>query len=387
MKILQVCQSFYPCFASGGVTRVVYEVSKELVSLGHEVTVYTTDGCAEVIANNKQSKNIEGVNVYYFKNLFKKLKSKFKITNPYYIPIIARTKIKKFDIIHIHEHRTILAVIVYHYAKKNNVPYIVQAHGSVMPFYQKTWLKKLFDNLWGNNILKNASKVIALTETELKQYKKMGVLEDKIEIIPNGINLSNYQNLPEKGEFKKKYGIDKDERIILYLGRIHKNKGIDLIIKAFPNLLKNYKNVKLVVVGPDGGFLKSLIKLTNTLNLEDKVLFTGPLYENEKDEVYIDANIFVTPNYSGFPLTFLESCIYGLPIITTNKGDELNWIDNNVGYVVGYNEYELAQAMINILSDDDLKNKFGLNGNNLVRTKFNWQIISKYIEKIYIEVL
>ena len=56
MKILQVCQSFYPCFASGGVAKVAYDISKELVSKGHEVTVYTTDGCTEVNANNKHPK-------------------------------------------------------------------------------------------------------------------------------------------------------------------------------------------------------------------------------------------------------------------------------------------------------------------------------------------
>ena len=99
---------------------------------------------------------------------------KMNIVTPYYLIFIARKQVKNFDIIHIHEHRTFLAVIVCYFAKKNNVPYIVQAHGSVMPFFQKTLFKKLFDKLWGNNILNNASNLIALTETESEQYQNDG---------------------------------------------------------------------------------------------------------------------------------------------------------------------------------------------------------------------
>ena len=201
-----------------------------------------------------------------------------------------------------------------------NVPYIVQAHGSVMPFYQKTWLKKLFDKLWGNNILKDASKVIALTETELEQYKKMGVREDKIEIIPNGINLSNYQNLPEKGEFKKKYGIDEDEKIILYLGRINKIKGIDMLIEAFSDISNDLKKIKLVIVGPDDGFLKYLKEMSIDLELSDRVLFTGPLYKENKLEAYRDAYVYVLPSvYEAFPNTVIESCACRTPVIITES--------------------------------------------------------------------
>jgi glycosyltransferase involved in cell wall biosynthesis len=121
--------------------------------------------------------------------------------------------------------------------------------------------------------------------------------------------------------------------------------------------------------------------------LEGKVLFTGPLYEKEKIEAYIDADIFVTPSYLGFPLTFLESCKYGVPIITTDNGDVLDWIDNNVGYVVKYNIDDLARGILKVLYNDELKNKFGLNGKNIVRTKFNWKNITKDFEKVYLETI
>jgi glycosyltransferase involved in cell wall biosynthesis len=277
--------------------------------------------------------------------------------------------------------------IVHYYAKKNNIPYIVQAHGSVMPTFQKTFLKKLFDKLWGNNILKDASNLIALTETESEQYKLMGIFENKITIVPNGINLLDYQKIPKKGEFRKKYNIKNNEKIILYLGRIHKNKGIELLLDAFSIVLENDEKFRLVIVGPDDGFLDHIKELTKTLNLNKNVLFTGPIYENDKAEVYVDSDIFVTPSYSGLPITFLESCAYGIPIITTSNGDKLDWINNNVGYVVKYDKYLLSNAILNLISNESLKNKFGYNGKTLVRTNFNWEIITQYIEKIYHEII
>ena len=71
----------------------------------------------------------------------------------------------------------------------------------------------------------------------------MGVSEDKIEIIPNGVDLSEFENLPRRGGFKRKYDLGDDQRIILYLGRINKIKGLDLLARAFTDLLKSFKDI------------------------------------------------------------------------------------------------------------------------------------------------
>ena len=97
-------------------------------------------------------------------------------------------------------------------------------------------MKEIFDKLWGFDILHDASRAFALTEVEKEQYLKMGVSKDKIEIVPLGINLEEYDNLPERGKFKSKHDISDDEKVILFLGRIHEIKGLDLLIKKFqPN--------------------------------------------------------------------------------------------------------------------------------------------------------
>lgn len=388
MKILQVTNFYKPSWEAGGVTRVCCEVSQNLANRGHEVTVYTTDGYDSRlnVPSNKPS-YIDGIRVYYFYNLSRFLVKKAKLTTPYYLPFVLKNEVTKYDIIHIHEHRTLLAVFVSFYAKKYGIPYVLQSHGSVLPFLQKQKLKKIFDYFFGYSVLKNATKVLALNETEASQYQEMGTIMNNIKIVPNGINLSNYDNSPMNGTFRAKYSIDPSCKIILYIGRVHKNKGLDLLVNSFSILLKKIPNSKLVIIGPDDGFKKELELLIVNLNISINVLFTGFVDQNIKIAALVDADIFVTPNFSGFPITFLEACIFGLPIVTTKKGDSLNWINNNIGYVTNYNENDLCEAMIKTLSDNILKEYFASNGKKLILTEFSMDKVIDNIESTYRECI
>ena len=389
MKILQVCHSFYPCFDAGGVVRVVYELSKKLVKNGHGVTVYTTDGCKKRLDVKKNLPVcVEGISTYYFSNLSNYLRMKLKIATTYYLPTVARKEIMDFDVIHIHEHRTVLAIVIHKYSQKYNVPYIIQAHGSVLPTFQKQRLKKIFDLLFGYKILKDASKVIALTKTEVEQYNKMGVDGGKIEIVPNGIDFSEYANLPKRGEFRKRYSIKDDEKIILYLGRIHKIKGADLLVKAFADLTNDLDDVRLVIAGPDDGFLSTLKKKIGNLKIDDKILFTGPLYERSKLGAYVDADVYVLPSvYEIFGIAVLEACACGTPVIVTDRCGIADVVDGKVGYVVEYDKDQLRDAIFEVLSDDGLRRRFGEEGRRLVREQFGWDKVVLGVERIYLNLI
>ncbi len=384
MKLLQVTSFFKPSWETGGPARVAYEISKKLIKQGHEVTVYTTDGFKSRLDIEKNKPlNIDGIKTYYFRNLSSYLTREMVLPIPYYLSMVARKELKNFDVIHIHEYRSVLAIVVHYYAKKYGVPYVLQAHGSLVTYFQKGMLKRVFDRLWGYRILRDVSKVIALNKTEAGQYKMMGVDEDKIEIVSNGIDLSEFESLPPRGEFRKKYLIGDDEKVVLYVGRLHKTKGIDLLIKAFAGVSKELNNTKLIIVGPDDGHLRALKELIKELAIEEKVVFTGLLYERDKLQAYVDADIFVTPSFYGFPVTFMEACACGVPIVTTTKGDRLDWMDGQVGLVVPYDKNQLQDAIVKFLSDNGLRRRFGEKGKMLVRERFNWTKIVKQLEHIY----
>ena len=261
---------------------------------------------------------------------------------------------------------------------------MLQVHGSLATYFQKGILKKTFDKLWGYRILKDASKVIAVTKIEADQYKSLGVSEDRIEIVPNGIDLSEFENLPKRGEFRKKHGFGDSRKIILYLARIHKIKGLDLLAKAFAALSNNFSDAKLVIAGPDDGYLSSLKKLITALEISDKVLFTGPLYGREKLSAYIDAVVYVLPSsYEIFGITVLEACACGTPVIVTDRCGIADVVDGQAGLAVPYDRDALAKAILDILSGDKLRQQFGEKGKLLVREKFNWEKIAEQVESMY----
>lgn len=397
MKILQVTNFFKPFWEAGGPTRTVYELSKKLVERGHDVTVYTTDGLKRRlnVEKNKLVK-VDRIRTYYFRNLSRYIAGKVSPI-PYYAPIVARKNIIKFDIIHLHE-LTLLGFICHHYAKKYGIPYVLQGHGSIflkmskrvtlslndnISLGRKTLVGRTWNALFERPTLHNASKVIALTKIEAEQYKKLDVDEYKIKIIPNAINLYLYENLPEKGEFKRKYSIRDSEKVILYLGRIHKIKGIDLLVKAFAGLVKKLDDIRLVIVGPDDGFMSTLKKHVRDLRIGNRILFTGPLYERDKLAAYIDSDIYVLPSiYETFPNTILEAWACGTPVVVTDRCGIADFVDR-AGYVVEYDNAQLQAAIFRILNDEGLRKKFGTEGKKLVKEEFSWDKVIGKMETLY----
>jgi glycosyltransferase involved in cell wall biosynthesis len=379
MKILQVISYFSPKF--GGDVNVCTNLSKELATGNHDVTIITTDfGFDPQYADTIRAEGVTVIPFPCIANLGLFLYSPS-------MKIWLENHLMVFDIIHLHNYRSYQNVVVRKYAIKFGIHYIVQAHGSVLPIFQKQYSKKLYDIVWGYQLLQNASRCIAVSKVERDQYLKMGIPENKIEIIPNGIDVSEYETLPEHGKFRKKYGIAADEKIILYLGRLHKRKGIDLLIESFIEIRKNIKNVKLVIIGPDDGFKKFLINLVDRSQIRKDVVFLDFINDNEKISAMFDADVFVTPRFSGFPITFLEACACGIPIVTTNNGDVLEWIDNKVGFVVDYDKVSLANAIIKILNDQKLSEKFCLIGKSFVNNKFNLETVVTNVKACYQQII
>lgn len=383
MKILHVVPSFVPCFAHGGVVNASYQIAKKQVENGHDVTVYTTDSCNERLKfKDNYNVDVDGIKVFYFKNLSNTFKNKVTIDTP--VSSIGHLKktITDFDIVHIHEHRHSLAIATHRYAKRNNVPYVLQAHGSVLPFFQKEKMKEVFDKLWGFDVLHDAARVFALTEVEKEQYLKMGIKRENIEIVPLGINLEEYSNLPSKGNFKSKSNIDENDKLILFLGRIHEIKGLDLLIKSFSQISDD--NVKLAIVGGDYGFKGQLEKLITEHDLKDKVLFPGILTGRDKIEALIDCDIFVMPSrYESFTTSGLEAMACSKPLILTKNNHIQTWVRDNVGLICEFSESDLTKCMEQLLNDDELCKRFGKSGRELVENKYNWDKVSHEIEKIY----
>lgn len=387
MKILHVTPFFKPSWEAGGPPRSVYEIAKGQANQNHEVTVYTTDGFKKRLNVPKNVPvDVDGIETYYFRNLSMFLAGGLNFPVPYYMPLVARKKLKSFDIIHIHEHRTILAAIIHHYAVKYNIPYVIQPRGSALTMI-KSRQKEIFDKLVGKSIINNSCKIIASSKSEASQYSSVftDLNMDNVVEIPNGINLETYQKLPPTGIFREKMSISKDKNIILYLSRLHERKGIDLLLKTFKNISKSSDSMILVIAGPDDHYLPEIYKMVEKLGLQDSVVIPGPLYENDKLEAYVDADIFVLPSrdhYESFGNVVVEAMACQTPVVVTSYCGISEWINNDVGRVVDYKEEQLGHALIDIL-ENPKRDEMAYNARQMVLETFDWDKVVKRNMVVY----
>jgi glycosyltransferase involved in cell wall biosynthesis len=382
MKILQVISTFAPAWGAGGGVRVSYDLSKALVKRGHQVNVVTTDILNSNERIQQKTATFEGINVWYFKNISNRLANKHCYFSFGLIGFL-RDEIKNYDIVHIHEYRSLAAIMVHHYAMKYHIPYIISPHASTPRVSGKKFRKWMFDVVFGYRLIRDASHIIAGSQEEYPYDIQMGARIEQTSIIYPGMDLEKYRYIPGKGLFKKQLGIE--GKIIIYIGRIHKQKGLDYCIQAFANLIEKYDNLFFVICGQDDGEKINLEKLINANKIGQNVIFTGFLQEDEKLSAYVDADIFIhTPVYmGGVGLTPLEAILCGTPVIVDDACGEVIKLAK-CGYLVKYGDVnELKEKMIFALENPEYNNKLIDNGKRFIEKNLTWENVGEIIENLY----
>ena len=375
MKILQVVQFFSA--KHGGSAMVPYEMSKHLHDAGHDVTVLTTD----FQMDNDFIDSLDGVEVVPFHCHMNIGSLLISSSMKKYL----KENINKFDIIHMHNFRTYQNIVVHKFAKKHKIPYVLQAHGSVPRIIEKKGLKYLFDVFFGYKILRDASKVIAVSNVEVDQYVEIGVPKEKIVVIPNGIDVDSFIDLPKKGTFRKRYGIS-EKHIILFLGRLHERKGIDFLIKSYAELRKELDDVVLVLAGSDDGYKDKAKILINKLDLTNEVKFIGYINGADKIAAYVDADVLVYPAiFEIFGLVPFEAIMCGTPVIVTDDcgcGELVR--DANCGYLVKYGDVnDLGEKMNFVIENPNKCERLVETGRKYIEENLAWDKIIHRFEKKY----
>ena len=232
--------------------------------------------------------------------------------------------------------------------------------------------------------LKKAKKVIATSEGikgEVMEFFQ--IPEDKIVVIPNGVNPKEFSfSKKEKSKLRKKLGFSEDDKIILFVGRNLKRKGLEYILKALPKV--EDKNAKLVICGGDDEYHRNIVK---RLNQCSRVIFTGDV--KNVPEYCAVSDIFVFPTfYEGFSFATLEAAASGLPIIATVANGTEDLIEDGVnGFLLKERTAEAIAEKINLLlTDDKLRKRMGENARKKVLEKYSFDMIAKQILEVIEEV-
>ena len=362
MKILHICNHFYPCI--GGIEKYVEDICINLKNYGFISDVACLNTCAYNKNKLPYFEKYKGIKIFRLPYINLKY---YKIA-----PFILKF-IKSYDILHVHGlgffSDFLLSTKFFH--KK---PVIISVHGGIFHTKNLLLVKKLYFNLWCRFILKFSDIVIAESKSTYRIFSKISIPI----LLPCAIYYNKFYTCKKK-----------KENCFLFVGRISKNKRIDNLIKTFYFLKKYEKNIKLYIVGGDWeGIKKELENLVYKLKLEKNIIFVGEKKEKELLKYYKNAKFFVSASeYEGFGISVIESMAAGCIPIVNNIEAFKQFIKNGEnGFILNFSDYkQAAKKIYEILKYPNLE-KIRKNAQKTAK-KYDWSNVIKQLVKIYEKIL
>jgi len=375
MRVLHSVPYFYPAWAYGGIPRLSYHLCAELVRLGLKVDVVSTDAFDREKRRRELNFSVDGISVRAYRNLSNRLAYDWQLFLPLGL-YREQARISEYNLVHIHGHRNLLNAQINFWAVKSGKPVVIQPNGTLVNIERRRALKSIYDIILGKREIRNAAMFIAVSESEKRQFLGLGIPEDKIKVVPNGVRVDE----PDPREsFKERFGIKSD--YILYLGKLTPRKGIEYVIQALKFLPEN---IYAVIAGNDMGVLPGLKALAQQLQLSDRVIFTGILNSPLKESAYREALATVyAGEYEIFGLVQFESILCGTPAIVADDCGAGEWIKKSGGgFLVPYADAKAIAEVVKKIDKEKMRDEIK-KAQEWVKENLSWDKIAIQIKGIY----
>ncbi len=377
MKILMLTWE-YPPRVVGGISSGVYALSHRLIKDGHEVTVVTyRDGEVPYYEDDK------GVKVYRVDNYMIQpnnfidwiLQLNFNMVERA-SQIIAEQG--KFDVIHAHD--WLVANAAKTLKHSFDIPIVATIHATEAgrnSGIREPNQKYINDTEW--MLTYEANEVIVNSNYMKSEVQRLfGLPFEKINVVPNGVNLNKFTGMDRDYSFRRKYAMD-NEKIILFMGRLVYEKGVQNLIAAMPKVLASYHDAKLVIAGK-GGMLDELKAQADYLGISNKVYFAGYMNGKDVERMYKAADISVFPStYEPFGIVALEGMLAERPIVVSDAGGLGEIVEHRVTGMKSYcgNPNSIADSILELLFNPELCDNIVKNAKIKVKENYNWQKIAQ----------
>lgn len=382
LEIVQVTHSFLPESIGGRETHVL-KLSKHLSLKGHSVTI---------LAGGPRSQvgDLDGVSVERYRDIRLRLcKSPTTVIYRIVPGIFMRLLTIKADIVHAHDYGHFTTDMAALACLIRGIPLVVTIHGFKPPSVLTRLVLRMYDLSLGRQCLKLADRIIVVSDSQMNDLLAKGLSDhkilDKIIEIPNGVDPPSKVG---RGFLRRSLGLTKDDIVVLAAGRVIERKGFARLIEIAPELLRANPRIKFLIVGPDGGQLPELRRMTERLKLGQTVIMTGELADNKYLQAFSDADLVVVPSdYEGVPTVLLQAMAYGKPIVATEVGGNSRVIkDLRDGILVENNSLAVMSGILRLLNDRRLSRHIGQCARFSVR-RFLWTKIAEQIEHLYYDTL
>ena len=384
MNILQGCVRYPP--APGGAETVVKAYSEGLRDLGHNVEVITTDLYTETpFVRKEMPKQVNGINVTRHKAFTVSGEAHYV-----FAPGMVQSFLsKKADVIHTHSYGYFQNHAGWIRERFQSTPWVITPHfhpsWSMWGGSKRKTLREFYDTVVGKGTMETADLITCVSKHERDMLvSEIGLSEDNIKIIYNGINWEDWKVLPDKEIFRSQYP-EVSDKFVLFAGRLATNKGLSDLISAMKEI--NQESVDLVIVGADMGLGKDLVKEASEKGVKMHKL--GHIDDDTYRSVLASAEMLVLPSeYEAFGIVLLEAAAAETAVIGTNVGGipEAMSPDNN-GLIVEYNDVtNLAKSISNLLEDEKMSREMGSAG-RIWAQNFSWDTIVKELESEYSSII
>ena len=372
MRILHVVAGLSP--DGGGLSELVPRFALEASRLGNEVTIATVAPAAASLSQAANAAESDGVRIARFapsalRALF------FSWDMRRRLPEL----VHRADVVHVHSQWTFPVWLGCRATLMAGKPLVMSPQGCLDPLRlaHSAWKKRLVGCL-DRRFLRHASVIHATSLAERGWIERYVGGSPRVEVIPNGVDV------PEARTLAKHAG---RTRTVLYLGRLHPLKGLDLLLDAWQiasRSLGSDNTWELVIAGPDEqGTRKKLEQQARQQRLAND-RFTGPLYGDDKAQALAEANLFVLPSRTeNFGIAIAEALAAGVPVITT-KGTPWQAISGTCGWWVDVNVEAVAKALVAAIRlADDERAAMGDRGRTLIESQYQWKRVGREMISLY----
>ena len=377
MKILMLTWE-YPPRVVGGIARVVYDLSRTLLKDGHDVTVVTyRDGDAPYFEDDK------GVKVYRVDNYMINPNNFIDWIMQLNFNLIAKAneiiaEQGKFDVIHAHD--WLVAYAAKTLKNSYNTPIVATIHateaGRNSGIHDETQ-RYINDTEW--MLTYEATEVIVNSNYMKNELQRLfGLPYEKINVVSNGVNLNLFNGIERDYNFRRRFAMD-NEKIILFMGRLVYEKGVQHLISAMPKILAGYHDSKLVICGK-GGMLDELRAQVDAMGISNKVYFAGYMNGKDVQRMYKAADIAVFPStYEPFGIVALEAMLSENPVVVSDVGGLNEIVQHKENGMKSYagNPNSIADSILELLYDHKLCADITKRAKNKVRNEYNWNKIAQ----------